>query len=270
MARIREMVAAGQFYPASAAQLVSTLKKLIPDNTPRRAVKAVICPHAGYIYSGAIAGLVYASVEIPESAVVLAPNHTGYGEPYSLGDFTAWQTPLGEIPTDKTLSRLLLEKCRYLQKDTVAHLREHSLEVQLPFLKHLRPDIEIVGLCLSGTVRDRAWPEIAQAMAEAIRELGRPVLIVASSDFSHEDSLQVTEENDRYILKPILRLDEQQLAERIEERQVTMCGFGPVIVAMIAAKHLGASQATLLRYATSADVTGESDYVVGYAGVLME
>ncbi|MCM8768558.1 MAG: AmmeMemoRadiSam system protein B [Candidatus Omnitrophica bacterium] len=270
MAQIREPVAAGQFYPGSATHLSATIKKFLAAPGDKRKVKAIMCPHAGYIYSGSVAGLVYGSIEIPEKAIILAPNHTGYGEPYSLGDFTGWKTPLGIILTEETLRAKLLEKSRYLQSDPFAHWREHSLEVQLPFLRYLKPDIKIVGLCLSGPVQDQAWAEIAGAISQSIEEIGQPVLIVASSDLSHENSQEVTEENDRFVLRAILDLDELELARRIEERQVTMCGYAPVTVAIIAAKNLGATRATLLRYTTSADVTGQTDYVVGYAGVVFE
>ncbi len=270
MKSIRKPVAAGHFYPGEASRLATMLSRLILEREEKKAVKSVICPHAGYIYSGQVAGQVYGSIQIPETAIILAPNHSGYGEPYSLGDFSSWQTPLGEILTDEELANLLLKKSGYLQKDKVAHLKEHSLEVQLPFLQYLKPDIKIVGLCLSGIVKDRAWPEIASSLTRSIQELGRPVLLVASSDFSHEDNPELARENDRYVLQAIVNMDEELLAERIEERQVTMCGFGPVIVTLIAARQLGAKKVQLLQYTTSADVTGQTDYVVGYAGLTIE
>lgn len=263
---------AGYFYPAEKTQILRVLEKFIGNNAGVDAFKAAISPHAGYAYSGATAGEVFSRTEIPETVILLGPNHTGYGEPYSVASHDSWLTPLGETEIDKPLAQALVKESRYLHQDAVAHIKEHSIEVQLPFLQFLRKDVRIVPIVLSGYVDDPAWIDIGESIAQVLRSQKREnsVLIVASSDMTHYEENAQAEEKDAYAIEAIVSLDEQLLAQRIYERDITMCGFGPVIVSIVAAKLLGAKHAELVRYTTSGAVSGERSKVVGYAGILIK
>lgn len=269
MENIRESAVAGQFYPESPAQLLSMLKEFVPKEEAPQIARAVIVPHAGYIYSGPVAGKTFSQVVIPDTVILLGPNHTGYGVPYSVSAHTGWRTPLGEVEIDKQLAKHLVEQSNYLEEDNLAHLQEHSLEVQVPFLQYLNPRVKIVPIILSGPLKNPAWSEIGLIIAEAIAERREPSLIVASSDMTHYEDKDAAESKDRYALEAIKVLNERLLAERIEERNISMCGYAPVMVSLIAAKHLGAKSAKVLVYSNSGEVSGDYQQVVGYAGVII-
>lgn len=273
MKKTREPVVAGYFYPEGKTQLLRVLEKFAEKSAEKKQpCKAVISPHAGYVYSGATAGAVFSRVVIPETVILLGPNHTGYGEPYSVAGYDSWLTPLGETETDRPLAKALMEESRYLQEDDIAHFKEHSLEVQLPFLQFLRKNVRIVPVVLSGYVDDPAWKDIGKSIATVLREQKREnnVLIVASSDMTHYEEHAAAEEKDNYAIEAIMALDEQLLTQRIYERDISMCGYGPVIVSIIAAKNIGAEKAELVKYATSGATSGDYSKVVGYAGILIK
>ncbi|MBN1445531.1 MAG: AmmeMemoRadiSam system protein B [Candidatus Omnitrophica bacterium] len=270
MKKIREPVVAGYFYPGEKKQLLQILDRFVDRDFAKTACRAAVCPHAGYVYSGATAGAVFSRVEIPETVILLGPNHTGYGEPYAVDAQDSWITPLGETEVDRKMAEALVKNSRYLEEDSVAHLKEHSLEVQLPFLQFLKKNVRIVPVALSGYVDDPAWSEIGESIAQAVAERGEgKALIVASSDMTHYEDQTSAEEKDRYAVEAILALDEQLLVRRIYEKDISMCGYGPVITAVIAAKNLGAKEAELVRYATSGEASKNYAQVVGYAGILI-
>jgi len=270
MEKIREPVVSGYFYPSGKAHLLRMLETFIERDTQKEKVIACMVPHAGYIYSGKTAGITYSRIEIPESIIILGPNHTGYGEPYSVSDHDKWLTPLGEGEIDKEIRDLLVEKSRYLQKDEIAHIREHSIEVQIPFLQFLRKNIKIVPITLMGYVDNPAWFEIGEDIAEVIKEVNRDVLIVASSDMTHYQPHKVAEEKDNYVIEAICMLDEDEVIRRIEEKDVSMCGYSGVIVSIVASKILGAKKGQLIYYTTSAETSKDYSEVVGYAGVIIK
>jgi AmmeMemoRadiSam system protein B len=270
MEKIREPVVSGYFYPSGKAHLLRMLETFIERDTQKEKVIACMVPHAGYIYSGKTAGITYSRIEIPESIIILGPNHTGYGEPYSVSDHDKWLTPLGEVEIDKEIRDLLVEKSRYLQKDEIAHIREHSIEVQIPFLQFLRKNIKIVPITLMGYVDNPAWFEIGEDIAEVIKEVNRDVLIVASSDMTHYQPHKVAEEKDNYVIEAICMLDEDEVIRRIEEKDVSMCGYSGVIVSIVASKILGAKKGQLIYYTTSAETSKDYSEVVGYAGVIIK
>ncbi len=270
MKKNREPVVAGYFYPGEKKQLLQILDHFVDRDCAKTDCMAAVCPHAGYVYSGATAGAVFSRAEIRETVIILGPNHTGYGEPYAVDVHDSWITPLGETEVDRKTAKALVQNSRYLEEDTVAHLKEHSLEVQLPFLQFLKKDVRIVPVSLSGHVDDPAWSEIGEAVAQAATASGAgKTLIVASSDMTHYEEQSAAEEKDNYAIEAILALDEQLLIQRIYERNISMCGYGPVITAMIAAKMLGAKEAELVRYATSGEASKNYSQVVGYAGILI-
>ncbi|MCM8829493.1 MAG: AmmeMemoRadiSam system protein B, partial [Candidatus Omnitrophica bacterium] len=268
MEKIRRPVVAGYFYPEEKRELLRMLERFIDSTVEPEKVTALIAPHAGYVYSGKTAGAVFSRAIIPDTVILIGPNHTGYGEPYAVDGHTIWSTPLGEVKVDTDLVDAFVKKSRYLQKDTVAHIKEHSLEVELPFIQFLKKDVKIVPVVLSGYVDDPVWYEIGESLAETVIEKGirEKTHIVASTDMTHYEEQSIAEEKDNYAIEAILALDELLLIDRLAEKNISMCGYGPVITSIIAAKKLGAKEAELVRYTTSGETTKDYAQVVGYAG----
>ncbi|HIJ80962.1 MAG TPA: AmmeMemoRadiSam system protein B [Desulfuromonadales bacterium] len=264
----RQPSVAGQFYPGSSQQLRAVLSEMLPESGEKQKVFGIIVPHAGYVYSGAIAGELYAKIEIPSTVLVICPNHHGAGAAAALYPEGEWLTPLGATSINSRLNALLQKHVPLVQLDDLAHQREHSLEVQLPFLQYLRPDVSIAALCL-GRGDYPVLKLIGEGVAAAIREYGDDVLIVASSDMSHYEASDVTRDKDRAALERAVAFDTEGLLEVCRSRRITMCGVVPSVIMLEAARSLGATEAKLVRYGTSGDVTGDDRQVVGYAAVLV-
>jgi AmmeMemoRadiSam system protein B len=263
---IRQPAVAGQFYPGSCKELQQELAQLLPSGVPHKRVLGVISPHAGYIYSGATAGLLLAGITIPRVVIILGPNHHGTGAAATLAPEDGWQTPLGVVPMEKRLSSLIRQQVPEVLEDSNAHRREHSLEVQVPFLQQLRPDVAIVPLCLG--FGDYAGCELlGRGLAAAIKVFGEEVLILASSDMTHYESADSARHKDTQALERVLALDSQGLVAVCREKQITMCGVIPAATMLVAAKQLGATRAELVAYTTSGEVTGDYRQVVAYAAV---
>lgn len=262
----RQPAVAGQFYPGNKQALRTALAELIPENTAPQTVKAVISPHAGYVYSGAVAGQLFSQITIPVTVLIIGPNHHGAGAAAALYPDGEWLTPLGAVSINARLNDLLLQHTRYIQSDKVAHQQEHSLEVQLPFIQYLHPGVTIAALCL-GHGDYASLRDIGQGIAAAIKEYDEEVLIVASSDMTHYESAVSARRKDQQALERVLALDGSGLLETCRQQGITMCGVVPVTVALEAALQLGATQAELVAYGTSGDVTGDNEQVVGYAAV---
>lgn len=262
----RQPAVAGQFYPGSEKTLRAALSQLIPENASTKQVKGIISPHAGYVYSGAIAGQLFSRIAIPGTVLIIGPNHHGTGAAAALYPDGEWSTPLGEVSINSRLNSLLLLHTPYIQSDGVAHQLEHSLEVQLPFIQYLRPDVTISAICI-GHGDYAPLRDIGQGIAAAIKEYGKEVLIVASSDMTHYESADSARQKDQQALDRVLELDGKGLLEVCHSRGITMCGVVPATVMIEAALQLGASQAELVAYGTSGDVTGDNNQVVGYAAV---
>jgi AmmeMemoRadiSam system protein B/AmmeMemoRadiSam system protein A len=266
---IREPVVAGSFYPGTATQLRSMLEQLVDVRAPKEDVLGVLMPHAGYQYSGAVAGAAISRVKFSDTFVVMGPSHTGLGEPFSIMTEGTWKTPLGEVAVDEELGKKILASSRFLKEDHVAHLQEHAVEVQLPFLQFFRADVRIVPIILM-PADVAAYQEIGQAIAGAIGELGRGVVIIASGDMTHYEPQEVAEEKDRQGIEAMLNLDEVELLKRVREKGISMCAYAPAACMIVAAKELGAGEAELVRYQTSGDTTGDYSAVVGYAGIIVK
>ncbi|MFC1918312.1 AmmeMemoRadiSam system protein B, partial [Chloroflexota bacterium] len=252
---IREPVVAGQFYPATAAPLKSILARLVNEDAEKEDVIGLVSPHAGYIYSGAVAGAVISRIEFKDTFILLGPNHTGKGKPFSIMTAGSWRTPLGKVRIDTRLARHILEKSSSLENDSVAHQSEHSLEVQLPFLQYFRPDIKIIPIILTQT-SGATLQKIGMEIALAIKESGRKVVILASSDMTHYEPHDTAKEKDSKAIEAILELDENKLLKRVNELDISMCGYAPAVVLITAAKELGAKSAELVKYQTSGDTSG--------------
>ncbi len=263
---IRQPAVAGQFYPGSEQALRRELQKLVPQIDKKRSVIGVISPHAGYIFSGKTAGQLLAGIEIPGTVIILGPNHHGRGALAALSPEDGWQTPLGYVPIEKRLAATIRQQLPVVQEDSIAHALEHSLEVQVPFLQYLRPDVAIVPLCLA--FGDYGGCELlGRGLASAISAYGEPVLILASSDMTHYESAEAAKKKDTLALERALALDPQGLVEVCRAKGITMCGVIPAAVMLVAARQLGATQAELVAYTNSGEVTGDMREVVAYAAV---
>lgn len=266
---IREAVVAGQFYPGTAQGLSEQIESMVDKKARQEKAIGVVAPHAGYVYSGFVAGCVYSSINITDTVVILGPNHTGVGAGFSLFKKGKWRTPLGEVEIDTALAEEILESSKLVREDEAAHSDEHSLEVQLPFMQYFRKDFKIVPMVLSPAEVDQ-YEELAQAIVSAIKKSNRDVLIIASSDMTHYESHQSAKDKDSLAIDAILSLDEKELLKRVKEHNISMCGYVPVTVMLIAAKALGAKSARLLKYQTSGEASGDYNAVVGYAGVIVK
>ena len=241
---------------------------LQPRAEPPEAARVVVAPHAGWVYSGAIAGEVYARVRVPKRVVVMCPNHTGMGVRRSIWVSGRWQLPGGDVIVDRELAEHVRDHAE-LEEDHLAHLREHAVEVQLPFLRALNPDVLVVPVVLSQlSLRD--CHQVGRGLARAIREVGLDdVLVVASTDMSHYISAEQARRRDTLALERLLALDPDGLFEVVRREDISMCGYIPTTVALVAALELGASHAELVRYGNSGDVSGDYEAVVGYAGAVV-
>jgi AmmeMemoRadiSam system protein B len=263
----RKPYVAGHFYPDRQTDLLRNLKQLlVEDQDPVPAV-AVVAPHAGYMYSGGVAGAVYGSVIVPNRLVLLGPSHHPITARFGLMRIGAWGTPLGDVPIDTKLAGLILKQSELISEDFQAHAGEHSLEVQLPFLRYVNPEIQIVPITTTYFASFSDLEQLGKAVAAAIRELAENVLIVASTDMSHQVSRELAQKKDALAIERIKALDARGLYDVVQAEQISMCGFQATSAALIAAKELGAEIGELIRYQTSGDVTGDTDSVVGYAGL---
>jgi MEMO1 family protein len=271
---IRQPAVAGQFYPAGASQINAALDELVRPAPEKRDAIAVVCPHAGWTYSGATAGIVYSTVRIPDHVIMLGPNHRGIGSVYALYDAGAWRTPLGDVPIDEPLAAELLDHCGLLAADPRAHGAEHSLEVQVPMLLRANPNVRIVPVLIGG-----GWPEssgrhnlreIGVAIARTVKECGERVLLLVSSDLNHYEDQETSNRKDKLALDAVVSLDEELLLRQIAAHGISMCGVLPTYIVLVAAKALGAKRAEVLDYRTSGDVSGDYSAVVGYGAVVIE
>jgi AmmeMemoRadiSam system protein B len=275
---LRHPAVAGHFYQGTPEALRKQVQGFIIPGAKRVRALGILAPHAGLLYSGAVAGAVYSSIELPDTFILIGPNHTGLGASVSLMASGRWETPLGTVDIDEPLAAAILEKSKQIHEDTLAHLREHSLEVQLPFIQYFKHTFMIVPLQILDT-RLETCLEVGRAIAAAIQERGAQgaereserhrVLIVASSDMSHYERAVTAKEKDSKAIHQILNLDPQGLYRTVRDYGITMCGYGPAVVMLAACNTLGASHAELVKYANSGDVSGDYEQVVGYAGIVI-
>jgi MEMO1 family protein len=268
---IRTPAAAGRFYssdPKELTQQVEACLKQNDGNVKRITARGCVVPHAGYMYSGHVAGAVYSSLEIPARCILLGPRHFPRGEPMAILSEGSWQTPLGNAEIDSALAKELARAYPRLREDAAAHAREHSLEVQLPFLLRLVKDFRFVPVVLASD-RYSALEELGHAVAQVVAGQREPVFVIASSDMNHYESDAITRAKDRRALDRILALDPRGLFDTVRSEGITMCGYAATVAALVAMRDLRATGAQLVRYATSGDITGDLDEVVGYAGIVI-
>ena len=265
---IRMPAVAYQFYPGERVALKKTVESLVKEKSLKEDAIAIIAPHAGYIYSGKVAGSVYSRVKIPDNILLLGPNHTGLGERAALMSSGEWEMPFGKVAINQEIAHLLIEESHIFSDDSTAHAREHSLEVQLPFIQYFNPKASIVPVTIMYMGYEEC-KELGKAVANAIRKYSDKILIVVSSDMNHYERDAVTKKKDRKAIDKILALNPRGLMETVSSDNISMCGIIPATVALAAAKELGAKKAELIDYATSGDTSGDYEHVVGYAGILI-
>lgn len=267
---IRSPVVAGKFYSADKDSLEKQLTSFLPHTAKKKKI-ACIMPHAGYMYSGLVAAQTAAAIEIPENIILLGPNHTGVGNPFSIISQGAWQTPLGSVTVHSQIAESLKANCSLIKEDESAHAYEHSLEVQLPILQFLREkEFRFVPLVVMSAEK-HAYRDIADAIDNTITALAitDTTLIIASSDMTHYESQESAKKKDTLAIEAILNLDEDLLLKRVAQYDISICGYIPIAITIMAAKKLGAKNAELIKYQTSGEASGDYNAVVGYAGIVI-
>jgi AmmeMemoRadiSam system protein B len=262
----RKPVVSGQFYPSSSLKLSEQVKGYIESNVMKKRAIGVVSPHAGIMYSGQVAGAVYSRIEIPGTFILIGPNHTGLGRPVSIMLSGEWQLPTGELKIDENLARKIKGNANIIEEDSLAHTMEHSL---LPFILHFSSDVKIVPITMM-TDSLEICKMIGEAVSDAIKEADYPVTIIASSDMSHYVSDAVAREKDKKAIDKVIAIDPKGLYDTVRKERISMCGVIPVTAMLYAAKRLGAQETTLVKYMTSGNVSGDYDYVVGYAAMIVE
>jgi MEMO1 family protein len=266
---LRLPAVAGRFYPSDPIVLSQAVLRYAasePQCLQLRA-KACLLPHAGYMYSGHVAGAVFARLLLPRKIVILGVRHYPRGEPAAILSSGAWRTPLGDAPVDEGLASELRKACPLLKEDSVAHSSEHSLEVQLPFLQVLDAEFTFVPIAL-GTIRFDDLAAIGRGIGQVLAAAGDEVLLLTSSDMNHYEDDATTRVKDRKAVERLLAMDAPGLYDICRKEKISMCGLGPAVAMLIALEGCGGVKPELVRYATSADVSGDRSAVVGYAGMI--
>ncbi len=265
----RKAYVSGRFYEKNPNRLLRELEQLWPTPLPNVVpCLGAMVPHAGYVYSGKVAAQVYARLPRADVYVLLGPNHTGKGAPVALASAESWETPLGKVPIERAWAAAFLDACPSARWDDQAHVQEHSLEVQLPFLQKSGKEFSLVALAIS-TWDIGVLTQIGHALARTYTQQKKSALFLASSDMNHFADLKTTQRLDRLALDRVEALDPEGLMHVVMQEEISMCGVAPAAVLLIAAKALGAKKSSCIAYATSADASGDTERVVGYAGVLV-
>lgn len=265
---IRNAAWAGGFYPRNEKDIRKMISGFSGEQRKKIGAKAIMVPHAGYIYSGPVAGEVYAGVELPRRFIIISPNHWEGRTDIAVDTSDQWETPLGIVNLDQDLRERILKHTDKIKQAEPAHRKEHAIEVQIPFIQyHLGNDFRFVPVAMLSpgiSVLD----ETAGAVAAAVKEAGEDVLLVATTDMSHYISEAEAKKLDGMAIEKILALDPQGLYKTVLENEIAMCGMQVVYTVMKAAMELGCVKAELVKYSTSGEVFGDYDEVVGYAGVI--
>ncbi len=265
----RQPAVAGRFYPAKREALVRDVESHMERDAKKSPALGIVVPHAGFIYSGDVAGAVYAKIEIPDTVILIGPNHTGQGEKVAVMAEGVWSMPMGDIAIDRELANAICEETTAAKQDSLAHRFEHSLETQLPFLQYFKKEFQIVPICLM-KIKVSTCKALAEAIVQAVKRLGRSVLLVASSDMTHYESHDAAKIKDAKAIACIQNRDPAGLWETVSSEKITMCGVNPVTVMLHCCESLGAKEAELVKYMTSGEVSGDMEKVVGYAGLIIK
>ena len=263
----RKPSVAGFFYPSNPKKLHEMIGRMVDSEAEAKKAICIISPHAGYEYSGGVAGRVFSSVKLPDKFIIIGPNHRDVSTNLALMKTGIWETPLGDVPIDTSLAESIIQQTDLIVEDERSHQLEHSLEVQIPFIQYFKKNISIVPISIAYYTPYKELEELGKAVSQAIRKSGQEVLIIASTDMSHYVSQDEAREKDFLAIEKILQLDAKGLYEVVKQEHISMCGFQPTTVGIIASRGLNAKKAELIRYQTSGDVSGNFSEVVGYAGI---
>lgn len=264
---VREPAVAGQFYTANKEKLLKELDAMVPEVSDKFDAIGAVVPHAGYMYSGAVAGAFYARLKPKTTYVILSPNHTGYGTSIAATS-QSWRTPLGVVEVNKEILSSIRNKTPLVKDDPAAHMSEHAIEVQLPFIQKTSPGANIVPITIMG-ISVHEMDEIALAIASSIEKAKKDTVIIASSDMTHYESRKSAKMKDTKAIKKVVEIDAAGLLEVVRENDISMCGYIPAAIMLLAAKKLGARKGELIRYADSGEVTEDTEEVVGYASIVI-
>jgi AmmeMemoRadiSam system protein B len=270
---IRRPAVAGAFYAASSDKLKRQIIECfihplgpgkLPELKQDSKIISVVCPHAGYVYSGPAAAHSYLALgeqATPNTVVIIGPNHTGWGTPVSVMNNGLWETPLGNVSIDTELADMIIDLSGLARSDENAFIREHSLEVQLPFLQYIYSEFKIVPICM-GYQDLETSTELGKTLFEASK--GKDIIVIASSDLTHQEPKESANIKDKYILDAISVLDEKTLQGSVKRNNITTCGYGPISATLVYSKLRKATKAEILSYYTSGDIIGDNRAVVGY------
>jgi AmmeMemoRadiSam system protein B len=265
---IREMVVNGQFYPKDKKKLSEIIESFTTKELSRISAKAIILPHAGYVYSGNVAVATVNKILPKKRLIILGPKHTAYGEGFALWRKGKWKIPFGEIEIDEEMADLILTSGDYIKEDYLAHNEEHSIEVELPILHCFFKDFKFVPIACQ--VSDiNTYKNVASQIYRAVKRIKDDVLFVASTDMTHYEPDSTARKKDRDAIENIINLDCEGLVKKVKKENITMCGIAPVAILIACMKDLGAKKAHVSLYQTSGDVSGDYSSVVGYVGVII-
>lgn len=266
---LRLPAVAGRFYPSDAAELTAQIRQYASPESASKPVKAMAClvPHAGYMYSGHVAGAVFSRLELPRKIIILGVRHFPRGASAAILSSGAWRTPLGDAAIDEELAQAIRRVCPLLREDAIAHTGEHSLEVQIPFLQVLSPDFSFVPVAL-GTIRFEELVSVGEGLGRVLTHAAEEVLLLTTSDLNHYEDDATTRNKDAKAIDRLLALDARGLYDTCRNEEISMCGLGPAVAMLTALSSLGAKETELVRYATSGDASGDRNSVVGYAGMI--
>ena len=274
---LRPPAVAGTFYSLEPEMLKKQIDscfkhKLGPKKIEKEKIVSAIVHHAGYVYSGPVAAWVYSRIE-KANYIIVGPNHSGFGEKFAIMRNGLWKTPLGEIAIDEKMAQKIEKEVKILEYDVIAHEYEHSIEVQLPFLQfRFGNEFKFVPICVMNEFADDMLLEsckvIGKGIANALKGEKERWILIASSDFSHYIPQELAEKVDKELIKSIIKMDTKDFFDKINEKNASVCGFAPIAICMEFAKNVGAKKGRLLKYATSGDITGEYESVVGYASII--
>ena len=260
---------AGKFYSANRNELEKNIKgHLINPIQKKQKAIGMVSPHAGFTYSGGVAGAIYSQVEIPDTVILIGPNHTGRGESISIMTQGTWAMPMGDVSLDEELAQLICEETHIAIPDPLAHEREHSLETQIPFLQYFKKNLKIVPICLK-KINYSHCKKLSLAIVKSLKRTKKTALIVASSDMTHFESHEVALKKDKKALCKIENRDPQGLHEIVQQEKISMCGVNSITVMLLCSEQLGAKKAEIIKYMTSGEINGNKNQVVGYAGVIV-
>jgi len=274
---IRRAIVAGAFYEGERGRLEKQLKECFEGITREQNenVLGAVVPHAGYLYSGRVSGAVYSRITIPETFIIIGPNHYGLGKKFAVMKEGIWRTPIGDVKIDSILAKEILSNSKFLEEDCTAHSREHSIELQLPFLQYLSKDFQFVPIVTIGH-ETRICEDIGNSIAKSIQKINKEVMIIASSDLTLYEPEDIANRKDKEILSAIFELNGKELIRKAKELNLAPLGgqyghsFIPAAIMLIACKALGAKEVELVRYMTSGDVIKDYTTVVSYAGILVK